>query len=127
MSARTALTVLDQAATPEDGAATKTLENMDSAAGNKFPNTGNERVQIRNSIAGARTVTYTYTERGRTTTKVLNLAANEETILGPFNPAIFNSHAGDAEDTTHVWLTSSNSTGDVKARVIREAPGLAGR
>jgi YD repeat-containing protein len=127
MSTRTSLTVLEQADHPEEGPATKTLENMDPTNGNKVVNDGHTRAQVRNSVASSRTITYTYDERGRVTTKVVTLAANEECLLGPWPTAALNRHAGDVEDGTHVWLTASGSAGDVKIRCVREPPGLAGR
>lgn len=124
MSSRTSLTVVDQAGFPEEGPSPKTLENMDVTNGNKFVDDGRTVVAVRNSAVASRTVTYTYSERGQTRTKAVTLAASEECILGPFPPAM-RAHDGDAsENGSHVWLTASGSTGEVKARAVRFASGV---
>jgi hypothetical protein len=124
VSSRTALTVLDSGAYAEDGPTTKTLENMDVTNGNKFTNDGRVLLKVRNSAVAARTITYTYDERGAARTRAVTLAASEETILGPFPVAIFNEHAADAsEHRSHVWATASGAAGEVKARAIRYQPG----
>jgi hypothetical protein len=123
MSSRTAMTIVDQAATPESGPSTKTLENFDVSVGNKIENDGRTVLQVRNTTGAGKTITYTYSERGQTRTTVVNLGANEETVLGPFPPDVFNAHAGDAENGTHLWATANGSAGEVKGRAIRMPPG----
>jgi hypothetical protein len=46
------------------------------------------------------------------------------TVLGPFNPAVFNAHAADGtENGSHLWVTAS---GAINVRAIRLRPGLLG-
>lgn len=125
MSARTALTVVAAAANPEDGPATRTLENMDVAAGNKLENDGRTLLKVRNTTGGSLNITFSYDNRGGTATKAVAIGANEETTLGPFPPSVFNKHSADAaEHDLYVWLTAGGNAGDLKARAIRYPPGL---
>lgn len=120
MSARTSLAVLDQSGYPEEGPSTKALENFDVTNGSKFLNDGITALQVRNTTGGALTLTFTYDERNRSTTKVTTLGANAETILGPFPTGVFNQHAADgAEHNAYLWVTASGTTGQLQGRAIR--------
>lgn len=119
MSARTRLTVVDQAALTEQGPATRTEENSDVANGNKVALGAGVVVYARETTGIAKTVTYTYDERGQTRTTVVNLGASEVVPLGPFDPALA-AHAADvAENGLDVWLTASGTAGQVKFRAVR--------
>ena len=125
MSSRTSLTIVDQANLPEDGPATKTLENMDVSLGNKLSNDGRTVLQVRNTTGSSKTITFTFDVRGAADTKQITLGANEETILGPFPTDVFNQHAADSAETgLYLWATASGSAGEVKARAVRFAPGV---
>jgi hypothetical protein len=119
MSARTRLTIVDQALLSEDGPATKTEENSDVTNGNKLAIGPGITLIARNSTGVAKTITWTYDERGQTRTKVTNLAANEIAPLGPFEPALAVHTADAAENGFDVWLTANGVAGDVKFRAVR--------
>lgn len=124
MSTRTALTVLDQAAYPENGPSTKTLEAADTVNGNKFVNDGQTLLLFSNTSGVSRNITFTADIRGASgTKKVQAIANNEVTILGPFNPGEFNPHTGDAENGTHAWFTAS---GAINVRAIKIPAGYFG-
>jgi hypothetical protein len=125
MSSRTSLTVLDQAAYPENGPATKTIEAADTVNGNKFVNDGQTLLLVSNTSGSSRNLTFSADIRGTAGTKKVQAIANGEvTILGPFNAGEFNAHAADgAENGTHLWVTAS---GAISLRAIKIPAGYFG-
>lgn len=121
MSSRTRLTVVQQALNTEQGPATTTEENSDVSNGNKVAAGPGVFVIARETSGVAKTVTYTYDERGQTRTTVVNLAINALTVLGPFDPSLTAHGADAAENGADVWLTASGTAGQVKFRAVQLA------
>lgn len=119
MSARTRLTVVQQALNTEQGPATTTEENSDVANGNKVAAGPGVVVIARETSGTSKTVTYTYDERGQTRTTVVTLAANAIVPLGPFDPTLTAHGADAAENGADVWLTASGTAGQVKFRAFQ--------
>jgi len=81
-----------------------------TAGPDKFVNSGKEIVVIKNDAVGAKTVTVTSQpdERGRTQDEVINIAAGEISIAGPFPPRAWSETSG--ADVNKVGLTPDSET-----------------
>lgn len=124
MSARTNLTVRTQAAYPEAGPSTKTLESLDVTNGNKLLVEPGLAVVLYNSAVAPRTVTYSFDDdAGQATTKQITLAAGELTVVQLERR--LTRHASDTAENGYAWFTASGSAGDVKAQVVRLKQPLA--
>lgn len=88
----------------------KALATAFTAGPDKFLNTGRELVVCFNDDVGAKTVTVTSQpdDLGRTQDEVIDVAAGEASIAGPFPPRGWSETSG--ADINKVGLTPSDTT-----------------